>query len=153
MVFNIFKKKKSESKKERKEEKEISSKSSDEQEPVIKEEIPEGQKQTQTQKVVSPRKKVISMAPGVLIRPNITEKATILTGENKYVFRVFSNVTKGQVKDSVEEVYGVDVEGVRIINIPPKKVRLGKRREGVKKGYKKAVVKIKEGQKIEILPR
>ena len=151
MAFNIFKRKKDEPKKEEKEKKKVSLKSSDKQGLAIKEDIPEEQRQTQ--KAVSPRRKAISVAPGVLVRPNVTEKATILTEENKYVFRVFSNVTKGQVKDSVEEVYGVDVEGVRIINIPAKKVRLGKRREGIKKGYKKAVVKIKEGQKIEILPR
>ena len=151
MAFNIFKRKKDEPKKEGEEKKKVSSKSSAEQKLAVKENASEEQKQTQ--EAVLPRKKTISMAPGVLVRPNVTEKATILTEENKYVFRVFSNATKGQVKDSVEEVYGVDVEGVRIINIPPKKVRLGKRREGVKKGYKKAVVEIKEGQKIEILPR
>lgn len=151
MVFNIFKKKKDEPKKEGKEKEKISPKSFVEQEPAIKEDIPEEQKQTQ--KTVASRKKAISVAPGVLVRPNVTEKATILTEDNRYVFRVFSNATKGQVKDSVEEVYGVDVEGVRIINIPPKKVRLGRRREGVKKGYKKAIVEIREGQKIEILPR
>jgi len=42
--------------------------------------------------------------------------------------------------------------GVKIINLPPKKRRLGKIR-GWRKGYKKAIVRIKEGQKIEVLPR
>ncbi|MCH7604770.1 50S ribosomal protein L23 [Patescibacteria group bacterium] len=152
MAFSIFKKKKSEPEKEKKEKKKISPKSSTEEGSVPAKDVKEEKEQIQKTAAV-PRKGTIFVAPRVLVRPNITEKATILTEENKYVFKVFPDATKGLVKDSVEEVYGVDVESVRIINIPPKKVRLGKRREGIKKGYKKAVVKVKEGQKIEILPR
>ena len=57
---------------------------------------------------------------------------------------------KTEVKKSVEGIYGVDVLSVNIIRIPAKKRRLG-RTEGFRKAYKKAVVTIKEGQKIEIL--
>ena len=88
----------------------------------------------------------------VLNIPHITEKATDLTKENKYTFKVFPRANKAEVKRAVESVYDVDVISVRIINIPPKKRRLGKNL-GQRKGYKKAIVKIKEGQKIEVLPR
>jgi len=56
----------------------------------------------------------------------------------------------GEIKKSVEGIYGVDVLSVNVIRIPSKKRRLGKT-EGFRKAYKKAIVTIKEGQKIEIL--
>lgn len=84
--------------------------------------------------------------------PHVTEKATDLLEKNQYVFRVFSGANKIEIKKVIQDSYGVDVEAVRIINIPSKKRRLG-RTEGRQSGYKKAIVKIKEGQKIEILPR
>ncbi len=88
----------------------------------------------------------------ILVRPHVTEKATDLVGKNQYVFEVFPEAGKQEIKKAVEGVYGVDVESVKTVNIPAKKRRLG-RIEGFRKGYKKAVVKVKEGQKIEILPR
>jgi large subunit ribosomal protein L23 len=104
-------------------------------------------------KVVKPRKIVKSeVAWKVLKRPHITEKATELTEENQYMFRVSSRSNKIEIKQAVEDVYGVIVEKVRIINVPPKKRRLGKT-QGWRKGYKKAIVKIKKGQEIEVLPR
>jgi len=69
---------------------------------------------------------------------------------NQYIFKVNSNTNKSEVKKSIEGIYGVDVLSVNIIKIPHKKRRIGKT-EGFRKGYTKAVVKIKEGQKIEIL--
>jgi|AntAceMinimDraft_16_1070373.scaffolds.fasta_scaffold00683_12 large subunit ribosomal protein L23 len=104
-------------------------------------------------KIAKPKKIVKShVAWKVLQRPHITEKATELTEENQYMFRVFSRSNKIEIKQAVEDVYGVNVEKVRIINVPPKKRRLGKT-QGWRKGYKKAIVKIKKGQEIEILPR
>ncbi|MEA3452885.1 MAG: 50S ribosomal protein L23 [Patescibacteria group bacterium] len=88
----------------------------------------------------------------MLKRPHITEKATELTSENQYMFRVSSRSNKIEIKKAVSDVYGVKVESVRIINVPPKKRRLGKT-QGWRKGYKKAIVKIKKGQEIEVLPR
>lgn len=89
----------------------------------------------------------------VLKEPCITEKATDLEKEDKYVFRVFPKSNKKEVKKAIESLYKVDVVNVRIINIPPKKRRAGRRTEGWRKGYKKAVVRIKNGQKIEMLSR
>jgi large subunit ribosomal protein L23 len=88
----------------------------------------------------------------VLKSAHTTEKATDLTKFNQYIFKVYPNTNKKQIKDAVEKLYKVNVLRVRIINVPKKKRRLG-RIEGWKKGYKKAIVKVKEGQKIEIAPR
>jgi len=83
-------------------------------------------------------------------QPHISEKATEASENNQYIFEVLPNYNKNEIKNSVEGIYGVDVLSVNMIKIPAKKRRLG-RTEGFRKAYKKAVVKIKEGQKIEIL--
>jgi len=75
-----------------------------------------------------------------------------LAERNQYVFKVFPDANKIEIKKAIKEIYGADVEEVRIINVPRKKRRRG-RIEGWRKGYKKAIVKIKEGQTIEILPK
>ena len=103
---------------------------------------------TTTKKV---KKKVYSEAYRILVGPHVTEKATDLSSHDQYVFRVFPRANKIQIKKAVENVYGVDVINVNVINIPKKKKRWG-RTEGFKKGYKKAIVKIKQGQKIDVLP-
>ncbi|TSC94364.1 MAG: large subunit ribosomal protein L23 [Parcubacteria group bacterium Licking1014_1] len=82
--------------------------------------------------------------------PHISEKAAYLAEKNQYVFKVFPNCNKKEIKKAVEGVYGVNVLSVNMIKIPAKKRRLG-RIQGYKKGHIKAIVKIKEGQKIEIL--
>ncbi len=87
----------------------------------------------------------------VLKRPHITEKATELMEQNAYVFRVHSSANKSEIKKAVEGAFGVDVKKVNVVNVPPKRRRLG-RQEGWQSGYKKAIVTIQEGQKIEILP-
>ena len=86
-----------------------------------------------------------------LARPHITEKATTLANKNQYIFVVKPNATKKEIAKDVESKYGVKVLGTRIINVKSKKVRLG-RIPGIKKGYKKAIVQIQAGQRIEVLP-
>lgn len=88
----------------------------------------------------------------VLKEPQITEKASQLTKGNQYTFKVSAEVNKVQVKKAVEQLYGVDVIGVKIVKAQKKRRRVG-RISGWTKAYKKAVVRIKEGQKIEVLPR
>jgi len=88
----------------------------------------------------------------VLKYPHVTEKATDLTKANQYVFNVYENANKPEIKRAVEDVYGAKVVSVKIIKIHPKKRKLGKI-EGWRKGYKKAIVKLAQGQTIEILPR
>ena len=87
-----------------------------------------------------------------LKEPHITEKATDLNKEDKYVFKVWPKANKTEIKKAIEELYGVDVLSVNILRVHPKQRRLGRTR-GFRKGYKKAVVKVKKGQKIELLPR
>lgn len=102
---------------------------------------------------VAPKpKRFPEQAYRVLAKPHITEKAGDLTAKNQYVFEIFPQANKFEVKRAVEDLYGVDVEGVRIINIP-RKQKIFKGRRGWRGGYKKAIIKIKEGQKIEVLPR
>lgn len=95
-------------------------------------------------------KKTTVFSYDIIKEPHISEKATILSESNRYVFKVYSNTNKIDIKKSVEGVYGVDVVSVNIVKIPKKKRRLGKV-QGFKSGYTKAIVKIQEGQKIEIL--
>lgn len=84
--------------------------------------------------------------------PHVTEKATDLAKQNLYVFKVWPRANKITIRKAIEDLYGVDVMSVKIIKVPPKKRKLGKIK-GWRKGYKKAAIKIKGGQKIEVLPR
>jgi large subunit ribosomal protein L23 len=84
--------------------------------------------------------------------PYITEKAVNLTDKNFYVFKVEGGSNKIEIKKAVEAMYKVDVERVTIINTPEKKVGRG-RMAGTQRGFKKALVRIKDGQKIEVMPK
>jgi large subunit ribosomal protein L23 len=90
-----------------------------------------------------------TIAYRVLVKPRITEKSHTVLGMNKYVFQIHPSATKGAVKRAVEGAYGVKVEGVNIVNIPPKKRFFG-RSVGMKSAIKKAVVTLKEGDTIEL---
>ena len=86
----------------------------------------------------------------IIKHPIITEKATELNKENKYIFCVDKKANKYQIKKAIEEIYNVKVEKVFIINIKPKKRRYRFFIEGFKSGFKKAIVQLKEGEKIAI---
>lgn len=94
----------------------------------------------------------VKVAPKVLKAPTITEKATDLAAKNQYIFKVNQGSVKPEIKKAIEEIYGVEVVKVRTINIPRQRRRLG-RTMGWKQGYKKAIVSVREGQSIEVLPR
>ncbi len=165
-VFDIFKKKaKPEIKKEEKKEKPVAKKAVrkpkvkvapkiEKKEAVKKEEAMEPKQKTEEKKIVKPKKSVKpnSLAWKVLVEPHVTEKATFLAEKNEYAFIVSKSANKIEVRRAIEDIYEVDVEGVRIINIPGKKRRIGKV-QGFKSGYKKAIIKIKKGQEIEVLPK
>ena len=85
----------------------------------------------------------------VLRRPLITEKSTALQAEGKYAFEVARAANKTQVKDAVEKVFNVTVTGLNLMNVAGKPRRLGKR-ELPAKPWKKAVVTLKPGDKIEL---
>ncbi|MFH1451061.1 MAG: 50S ribosomal protein L23 [bacterium] len=88
----------------------------------------------------------------ILRAPVVSEKAGDLVAKNQYVFKVFSSASKIEIKKAVENIYGVKVVGVNTINIH-RKARKVRGKAGWKTGYKKAIVKVQKGQKIEILPR
>lgn len=81
--------------------------------------------------------------------PCITEKASFLTEKNFYTFKVSPEANKIDIKDFIEKKYKVDVELVRIINLPKKPKRRGNIK-GFKSGFKKAIIKLKAGQQIDI---
>ncbi len=101
-------------------------------------------------------KKETIKAYRIVKEPHITEKATWLAEQNKHVFKVATGANKIEIKKAVESLYGVKVDRVRIIHIAPKKRRLGRHqgyRKGLKQGFKKAIVTLKKGQKIELLAK
>lgn len=86
----------------------------------------------------------------LIIDPHITEKTHYLANDRQYIFNVLKRANKVEVRKAIEGIYNVKVEKVMMINIPGKTRRLG-RTLGRKSGYKKAIVKLKEGHKIEIM--
>ncbi len=85
----------------------------------------------------------------VLRRPVITEKNTILMDQHKYVFEVRKDANKAQVKMAVEKAFSVNVKAVNMITVPAKPKGFG-RMKGHKSAWKKAIVTLKPGDKIEI---
>jgi large subunit ribosomal protein L23 len=85
----------------------------------------------------------------VIRRPIITEKTTALTETGKYVFEVAKDAPKARVKEAVEMVFGVTVLQVNIMNVKGKVKRFG-RRPKQQRSWKKAIVKLQPGDKIEL---
>jgi large subunit ribosomal protein L23 len=85
----------------------------------------------------------------VLIQPHVSEKAATVTEKaNQYVFRVRSDASKGDVKQAVELMFEVKVQGVNLLN-KPGKARRFKNVAGKRNGYKKAYVRLAAGQSID----
>ncbi|MFC2007471.1 50S ribosomal protein L23 [Chloroflexota bacterium] len=84
----------------------------------------------------------------VLRRPLITEKSTTLQAEGKYVFEVAGKANKLQVKQAVETAFKVKVTGVNVITVPGKTRRVG-RQQVQTPSWKKAIVTLGSGDKIE----
>jgi large subunit ribosomal protein L23 len=85
----------------------------------------------------------------VLRRPIVTEKTTMQIEQGIYTFEVDRRANKLQVKEAVEKVFGVDVVSVNVINVPGKPRRWGQHVSRTP-SWKKAIVKLAEGQRIEI---
>jgi len=89
----------------------------------------------------------------VIRRPIFTEKSYWLArNRNQYTFEVAPYATKPMVKQAIEDIFGVRVLKVRLINMPAKrKVRWQNRRTFVRRpGYKKAIVTLQEGDSIDL---
>ncbi len=81
--------------------------------------------------------------------PIITEKATILSEQNKTVFKVHKNANKKIIKKNIEKLFKVKVIKVNIIN-KKTKIKLRQGKVSKKTGYKKAIVTLKKGQTIDL---
>ena len=139
--MGLFKRKKSDSQSEEKKEQSIAPVSAVQKKKEIKK---EGIK-TDKPKVVNQAQK----AYRILIRPIISEKATIGVSLNKYVFEVALDANKVEIKKAIKEVYGIDPKEVNILNQRSKNVRFG-RYFGQTKKSKKAIVTLKNGDSIKL---
>ena len=84
-----------------------------------------------------------------IIRPIITEKATILSEHNKNVFEVHDSANKKIIKKNIEKLFKVNVIKVNIVN-QKSKFKLKQGKKSVKSGFKKAIVTLKKGQSIDL---
>lgn len=91
----------------------------------------------------------ISLAYKVLIKPLITEKATNLVSLNKYAFKVANNANKVEIKKAIKALYGFEPISINIITERGKRVTYGRIR-GRKSNWKKAIISLKSGDKLEI---
>lgn len=82
----------------------------------------------------------------VIIRPIITENSMDMAADKKYAFKVAKDCNKTEVRKAIEEIFGVDVAKVNIVNVNGKKKRLG-RTMGTTSAYKKAVVTLTHDSK------
>ena len=87
----------------------------------------------------------------ILLSPRVTEKTTRV-GEisNQYVFHVINDASKQEVKGAVELLFDVNVEAVRIVNVKGKSKSF-RMRPGKRSDWKKAYVRVQEGQVIDFL--
>ncbi len=86
----------------------------------------------------------------IVSRPLVTEKNHVLQEkENKYVFEVPRDVNKLEIKQAIEEIFDVRVESVRTLRMKGKVKRLG-RFEGRRPDWKKAIVKLADGEIIDL---
>lgn len=86
----------------------------------------------------------------IIKAPIITEKsANIASNEKTYVFKVDVKANKSQIKDAIEKIFNVKVEKVNTVNVHPKKKRVG-RYAGMTNKYKKAIVTLVNGNKIDL---
>jgi large subunit ribosomal protein L23 len=85
----------------------------------------------------------------VVLAPIVSEKSYALIEDGKYSFRVHPDAHKTQIRQAIEELFGVRVVDVKVVKVPPKPKRRGVFR-GTRPGFKKAIVKVAEGQTIPV---
>ena len=84
----------------------------------------------------------------VLLGPIVSEKTTMASASNQYVFKVRTDSNKREISAAVEELFGVTVEGVTTSNVKGKK-KIYRGKTGQRVNWKKAVVRVSEGQMID----
>jgi large subunit ribosomal protein L23 len=135
-IFDVFKKKE----KEKKAPKQVAVKKVKEKEAKRKKEK------------VKPKKKAAKVDSGAfrtLVKPLISEKATFLGSENKYVFEVSQKSNKKEIRQAIEGVYGVKPVRIHIVNVKGKEKKYG-RTVGRTKDRKKAIITLREGESIQV---
>ncbi|HIU40407.1 MAG TPA: 50S ribosomal protein L23 [Candidatus Aphodocola excrementigallinarum] len=86
----------------------------------------------------------------IIKAPIVTEKTAKISADGKkVVLKVDKNTNKVQIKQAVEQAFDVKVDKVNTINVRPKKKRIG-RYEGATKAYKKAIITLAEGSKLDL---
>jgi large subunit ribosomal protein L23 len=88
-------------------------------------------------------------AYGIVLSPVVTEKSTRGADHNQVTFRVTLDATKPQIKSAVEQLFKVKVTAVNTLVVKGK-VKLFKGRPGRRSDYKKAIVTLAEGQRIDV---
>ncbi|HBB65315.1 MAG TPA: 50S ribosomal protein L23 [Candidatus Vogelbacteria bacterium] len=92
----------------------------------------------------------IKRSSQMLIKPHITERASILSEKGAYVFVASERATKRDIAHAVKELYNVTPVKVNVISVPSKR-RIGRRGiRGVRPGFKKAIIFLKPGEKIDL---
>ena len=87
----------------------------------------------------------------IVIKPIVSEKSmSLITDNNTYTFEVACDANKIQIRNAIEEIFGVTVKNVNTMNMKGKKRRLG-RNEGKRPDWKKAYIKLAEGDSIEVI--
>jgi large subunit ribosomal protein L23 len=85
----------------------------------------------------------------ILIKPIVSEKSYEQIQQNRYTFKVHQDAHKTQVRQAVEQLFEVKVVAVNIVKVQPKPKRRGLHK-GIRPGWKKAIVELKAGDKIDI---
>ena len=85
----------------------------------------------------------------IIKAPVNTEKSGVIAQNGKYVFKVDSRANKIEIKQAIEKIFNVHVKEIRTINVKPKKRRVG-RYTGLTNRCKKAIVKLAEGEEINL---
>lgn len=87
----------------------------------------------------------------IIIRPIVSEKSYDLINQNRYTFEVAKTASKPQISQAITQIFGVTVTNVNTMNVTgkPRRVRYAK---GKTRDWKKAVVTLKEGDKIDVFP-
>ena len=98
--------------------------------------------------MTSAKKYNIDQLMNVVLAPVVSEKSTFVADRNRqYVFRVADDATKPQIKAAIELMFKTKVDGVTVLNVRGKERRFG-RLTGRRRNWKKAYVRLAEGQEI-----
>jgi len=89
---------------------------------------------------------------GVLRAPHISEKTSRLQENNQYVFEISADATKADVKSAVEQLFSVKVEQVNVLNVKGKQ-KAFRSRMGRRGDWRKAYVRLAEGQSIDVMAK